>query len=329
MLTLAWPWLLLLTPLPWLIRRWLPPTDIRRAALRVPFLQDFESVSRHADGRRRRLHWPLLCAWLAWLLLLLAAARPQWVAEFVPVPVSGRDLLLAVDLSASMSERDFISGDENINRLTATKRVAAEFIHRRPGDRIGLILFGEQAYLQTPLTFDRQTVATLLDEAEIGLAGRSTAVGDAIGLAVKQLRREDARNRALILLTDGANTAGTLAPLDAARLARRTGVRIFTIGVGADELFVRSLFGVRRVNPAAELDEETLTRIAEITGGRYFRARDTETLEEIYTIIDRLEPVVQDPERYRPRADLFFWPLAGSLALTAIMLGAYARGRLG
>lgn len=327
MLTLAWPWLLLLTPLPWLIYRWLPPAEVHMTALRVPFLQAFDTLS-HRGGRRASRYGVLLGVLLAWLLLMLAAARPQWVGELAQVPVSGRDLLLAVDLSSSMSERDFIADEMRVDRLTATKQVAGEFIRRRAGDRIGLVLFGQQAYLQTPLTFDRRTVATLLDEAQIGLAGRSTAIGDAIGLAVKRLRREDARNRVLILLTDGANTAGQLAPLEAARIAQRAGVRIFTIGVGADEIYVRSLFGLQRVNPSAELDEDTLTQIAELTGGQYFRAHDTEALEEIYTIIDRIEPVVQEPEQYRPRADLFYWPLAGALLLATLLAAGYARGRL-
>lgn len=327
MLTLAWPWLLLLTPLPWLIYRWLPPAEVYMAALRVPFLQAFDTPN-HRGGRRASRYGVLLGVLLAWLLLVLAAARPQWVGELAQVPVSGRDLLLAVDLSSSMSERDFIDDEMRVDRLTATKQVAGEFIRRRAGDRIGLVLFGQQAYLQTPLTFDRRTVATLLDEAQIGLAGRSTAIGDAIGLAVKRLRREDARNRVLILLTDGANTAGQLAPLEAARIAQRAGVRIFTIGVGADEIYVQSLFGLQRVNPSAELDEDTLTQIAELTGGQYFRAHDTEALEEIYTIIDRIEPVVQEPEQYRPRADLFYWPLAGALLLATLLAAGYARGRL-
>lgn len=327
MLTLAWPWLLLLTPLPWLIYRWLPPAEVHMAALRVPFLQAFDTLS-HRGGRRASRYGVLLGVLLAWLLLMLAAARPQWVGELAQVPISGRDLLLAVDLSSSMSERDFIADEMRVDRLTATKQVAGEFIRRRAGDRIGLVLFGQQAYLQTPLTFDRRTVATLLEEAQIGLAGRSTAIGDAIGLAVKRLRREDARNRVLILLTDGANTAGQLAPLEAARIAQHAGVRIFTIGVGADEIYVQSLFGLQRVNPSAELDEDTLTQIAELTGGQYFRAHDTEALEEIYTIIDQIEPVVQEPEQYRPRADLFYWPLAGALLLATILAAGYARGRL-
>ena len=204
------------------------------------------------------------------------------------MPVTGRDLIVPVDLSASMEEQDFQLNVDCLDRLTATKAVAREFIDRRVGDRIGLILFGRETYLQTPLTFDRETVQTLLDEAAIGLAGKETAIGDAIGLGIKTLTDAgiEENRRVLILLTDGANTSGAVDPLKAADLARDRGMVIYTIGIGADALMVRSLFGVRQINPSADLDEQTLTTIAEGTGGIYFRARDTEELQRIYTILD-------------------------------------------
>jgi Ca-activated chloride channel family protein len=223
--------------------------------------------------------------------------------------------MLAVDLSFSMQEQDFELQGQWVDRLTATQAVAQDFIMRRQGDRIGLILFGENAYLQTPLTFDRETVRTLLMESQIGLAGRATAIGDAIGLAIKRLRNQDDSNRVLVLLTDGANTAGEIEPIRAAELAARDGLTIYTIGIGADEMLVRSLFGTRRVNPSAELDEETLRAIAETTGGRYFRARDTRELDDIYRLLDRLEPIEQDPESFRPVTALFQWPLGAALIL--------------
>ena len=151
-----------------------------------------------------------------------------------------------------------------------------DFINRRVGDRVGLILFGTQAYLQTPITFDRKTVQTLLDEAVIGLAGDNTAIGDAIGLAVKRLKNQPANSRVLILLTDGANTAGEVSPLKAAELAAANQLKIYTIGVGADEMIVRTFFGSRKVNPSRDLDENTLVKVAESTGGRYFRARNSD-----------------------------------------------------
>ena len=248
--------------------------------------------------------------------------RPQWVGDVMSIPVSGRDLMLAVDLSGSMQEEDFVLKGERVDRLTATKSVAGDFIERRVGDRIGLILFGERAYLQVPFTFDRKTVKTLLYEAEIGLAGKATAIGDAIGLAVKRLRERDESNRVLVLLTDGANTTGTVAPKEAAQLAAAEGLKIYTIGVGADEMLVRDLFGMRKVNPSAELDEETLKTIAGITGGRYFRARDTRELEEIYRLLDKLEPVAEEARPFRPRKALYYWPLAGAVFIAALLLPA-------
>jgi len=209
-------------------------------------------------------------------------------------------------------------GQQVTDRLTAVKAVAGNFIEHRKGDRLGLILFGDQAYLQTPLTFDRETVRTLLNEAAIGLAGKSTAIGDAIGLAVKRLRERPAENRVLILLTDGANTSGSVDPLKAADLAAREGVRIYTIGVGADEMLVRGFFGTQRV-PSNELDEATLTAIAQKTGGQYFRARDIESLQKIYALLDKLEPVSQDEETFRPIHELYAWPLSGALLLTALL----------
>jgi len=200
--------------------------------------------------------------------------------------------------------------------------VAGEFIQRRHGDRVGLILFGSRAYLQTPLTFDTETTATLLDESEIGLAGRETAIGDAIGLAVKRLRDDASSDRVLILLTDGANTSGEIQPLQAAEFAARDGLTVYTVGVGADEMMVRDFFGSRVVNPSADLDEDTLKQIAEQTGGRYFRARDVEGLEKIYEILDELEPVESDVEIIRPVDELFYWPMgiAYLLALVAAFL---------
>ena len=195
-----------------------------------------------------------------------------------------------------------------------------DFINRRVGDRVGLILFGTQAYLQTPLTFDRKTVQTLLDESAIGLAGDNTAIGDAIGLAVKRLKNQPANSRVLILLTDGANTAGEISPLKAAELAAANQLKIYTIGVGADEMIVRSFFGNRKVNPSRDLDENTLVKVAESTGGRYFRARNADELNNIYMLLDQLEPVEKDKQYFRPRSELYYWPLSLALALVAIDL---------
>ncbi|MCU7960612.1 MAG: VWA domain-containing protein, partial [gamma proteobacterium symbiont of Bathyaustriella thionipta] len=244
-----------------------------------------------------------------------AAARPQWVGEAVALPTSGRDMMLAIDLSGSMKEEDFQAAGRMINRLTAAKAVADDFIKRRVGDRIGLILFGSQPYLQAPLTPDRETLRTFLWEAQIGMAGQNTAIGDAIGMAIKQLKDHPANERVLILMTDGANTTGRLDPIKAADIAAEYGLKIYTIGMGADEILVRSLFGSRRVNPSRDLDEKTLKAVAEKTGGRYFRAHNFKELEQIYALLDELEPIKQDKLFYRPVKELFFWPAAIALLL--------------
>lgn len=320
MIHFAWPWVAALLPLPIIIRYLLRPVEVvNEAALRVPFLNDFnaESSAEYRVDVKRKLFW---IAIIVWCCLISAGMRPLWLGDFIEIPVSGRDLMLAVDLSQSMEAEDFIINDKQVNRLYATKAVAGQFIERRIGDRLGLILFGEHAYLQTPLTFDRMTVKTLLYESALGLAGQSTAIGDAIGLAVKRLREQDEQSRVLVLLTDGANTAGEVDPLQAADIAAREGLKIYTIGIGADEMIVRSFFGSRRVNPSADLDEKTLQTIADKTGGRYFRARDTEQLGKIYELLDELEPIEKDVQRFRPKTALFYWPLTLALVLMLILL---------
>ncbi|MCX7095499.1 MAG: VWA domain-containing protein [Methylobacter sp.] len=318
MIHFEWPWLLAALPLPLLVR-WLLPAKmpVEQAALKVPFLEDFSEAQTRAVPQTQQ--WRLLAAIIAWLLLIIACARPQWLGEPIEQAVSGRDLMLAVDLSGSMEEQDFFINKRPVDRLTAAKGVAADFINRRVGDRVGLILFGTQAYLQTPLTFDRKTVMTLLNEAVIGLAGDNTAIGDAIGLAVKRLKDEQADSRVLVLMTDGANTAGEVSPLKAAELAAANHLKIYTVGIGADEMIVRSFFGNRKINPSVDLDEKTLIKIAESTGGHYYRARNTDELNNIYMRLDELEPVEKDKQYFRPRSELYFWPLSPALALAAII----------
>jgi Ca-activated chloride channel family protein len=317
---LAWPWLLAALPLP-LLALWLPAApEPARAGLRFPFPGALLSMSARPPGARHRGR--LLLAALAWVLLVIAAARPQQVGETVRLPVTGRNIMLAVDLSGSMQTPDMRNGDSAISRLAAVKSVAGDFIKRRVGDRLGLILFGDQAYLQTPLTLDRSTVLTLLDEAQIGLAGQQTAIGDAIGLAIKRLRDEPVGNRVLILLTDGASNSGSIEPLKAADLAAQEGVRIYTIGVGADPAAATDPFGMLQGGDS-DLDEGTLKAIAQKTGGRYFRASDVATLTQIYGLIDKIEPKAKDEQSWRPVDELYLWPLGAALVLSiAIALSA-------
>ena len=319
MIQFIWPWALALLPLPLIVYFVLPAkSDFQDAALRIPFMDDFNNVSS-TNKNLRKNPFLLIIAILTWCLLVLAAMRPQFLGESVELPVSGRDLMMAVDLSGSMQAQDFKVQGKTVNRLVATKFVASRFIEQRVGDRIGLILFGRQAYLQTPLTFDRKTVKTLLLEAEIGLAGKETAIGDAIGLAIKRLKDKSKDSRVLILLTDGANTAGEIEPIKAAELAALNGLKIYTIGIGADEMIRQSFFGTQRINPSADLDEKTLTAIATKTGGRYFRARDTNELKKIYSILNTLEPTEKESQHFRPISALYYWPLGGALILMFLL----------
>jgi Ca-activated chloride channel family protein len=314
----ALPLVFAVTPLPLLVA-WLLPRapESDGGALRLPFYAALHASM--GEGRTTRSRLRLILATLAWVLLVTAAARPQMMGEPVQLPVSGRDLLLAVDISGSMDTQDMVLGNQVATRLAAVKYVAGDFIERRQGDRLGLILFGDQAYLQTPLTFDRKTTGIQLDEAAIGLAGQRTAIGDAIGLAVKRLRDQPQENRVLVLLTDGENTAGSVDPQKAADIAASEGVRIYTIGVGADERIVTGFFGKHRV-ANSELDEPALIAIAGKTGGKYFRARDIAGLEEIYQLIDELEPVSEDEEVFRPVHELYRWPMAAALMLSMLLL---------
>lgn len=310
MFELAWPWLLLLAPLPWLVYRYAPAAGAaQQSGLEVPFIDALESATggQHLPAGKRSLGLLIWC-YLAWLCLLFAATNPRWTGDPVPQQLQGRDMVLAVDLSESMLEQDFELGNQLISRLAATKAVAGDFIQRRVGDRIGLILFAEQAYLQAPLTHDRTTVKQLLDEAQIGLAGRSTAIGDAIGLAVKRFNSMANEQRVLILMTDGTNTAGALDPRKATELAVAEGLKIYSIGIGRDRS-TGGLVGRLLGGSMPELDEKTLTYIAEQTGGQYFRAQDIDQLAEIYQVLDELEPVEQDADTFRPVSSLYHWPL--------------------
>jgi Ca-activated chloride channel family protein len=317
------PWVFYLLPLPLLAWRLLPAATRPSAALRVPDATMFDAPTGAVTLRSAR--WPLLLAVLAWFALIAAAARPQLTGDPVSLPTSGRDLMLAVDISGSMNTEDMILDGRVVDRLTMVKAVVRDFIARRAGDRVGLVLFGSNAYLQSPLTFDLRTLATLLNEAPVGIAGGKTAIGDAIGLAVKRLRDRPADSRVVILLTDGANNVGEVAPAKAAELAAAAGVRIYTIGVGADEMRVPGFFRERIVNPSADLDEATLQQIARTAGGRYFRARNTEELAEIYAVIDGFEPVAQEARTFRPVKALFYWPLTVSLLILVILMLATAR----
>ena len=322
----AWPWWFLALPLPWIVRRLLPPKHDVGAALKVPYGRRLSAIAGvRGPARARGIG---LLATLAWALLCVAAARPQQLGPVVQPPQQGRDLMLAVDLSGSMSDEDMALGGSTVDRLTAAKAVIADFLQRRTGDRIGLIVFGLRAYVLVPLTLDHDTVRQQLQDSAVAMAGRETAIGDAIGLAVKRLSKQPAGERVVVLLTDGVNTAGMLDPVKAAELARDNHVRIHTIAFGGYGAGL-SVFGVPIQMPGSDdtTDEAGLKRIAELTGGKAFRARDTDDLAGIYREIERIEPVDRPGEAVRPRVERYPWPLGGARAcgLLAIVLPRWRR----
>ncbi|OED38438.1 hypothetical protein AB833_19870 [Chromatiales bacterium (ex Bugula neritina AB1)] len=318
MLSWQWPWLLVLLPVPWLLRLLLPEYKVQRAAIKVPFYHSLQRADRQV-ARSGADRGTAVMAGLCWCCLVLAVLRPVWVGEPVSIANSGRDLLLAVDISDSMRIDDMRTGDTFITRMAAIKQVASEFIENRRGDRIGLILFGQRAYLQTPLTFDRQSVKTQLQEALPGFAGSSTAIGDAIGKAISLLRDRPASSRVLVVLTDGANTSGS-EPREALEIAVEAEIKIHAIGVGSEFKQITDGAGrTRNIDPSKDLDEAMLQDLAAATGGRYFRARDPADLVEIYKVIDELEPMPEE-QVVRPQLSLFHWPLSFSLVFCLLLL---------
>jgi len=312
-----WPWVFTAVLLPFVVYRFLKPVPQDKAALKVPFYAQLSGTLQTSQTVVRKGR--LLILLTIWLLLLASAAKPMWLGDPEPLLTSPRDLMLAVDISGSMETKDMQLGSQMVDRLVGIKVVLDGFIKRRSQDRMGLILFADNAYIQTPLTLDHRTLVKFLNEAQIGFAGQKTAIGDAIGLALKRMKKSSEKSKVLILLTDGANTAGTVTPLDAAKMAAEHGLKIYTLGFGADELIVSSFFGNRRINPSADLDESTLQKIAELTAGQYFRARSIDELVKIYQLLDELEPQPAAGKGIVPQQSLFYWPLGAALLLSILL----------
>ncbi len=326
MLHFLWPWLFLLLPLPFLVRRWMPPATVGdRVALRVPFYRTLREISGKTSLGMSWLGVSPL-AFLVWCLLLMAGSQPLWVGNTRDLPTTGRDLMLVIDISGSMRHMDFVIDDEPADRLTVVKRVAGSFIQGRGGDRLGLILFGAQPFLRVPLTYDHRAVRYLLDDAEVALAGEYTAIGDAIGLAIKRMRRISSQSRVIVLLTDGANNEGQVGPRQAARLAAAEGMRIYTIGVGGQDVVSANPYGIWSADGAARFERAVLEDIAKLTQGHFFHALDTAGLEIAYRKLNELEPSLGTEEREYLAMPLYPWPLAGALLISIWLVIRPRRG---
>ncbi len=318
MLEFAAPWLFLLLPLPLLVRWLAPPHRESQDALQVPFFARLVDLSgltpRVGASVRRRRRIQALASILGWCLLVTASADPQWIGPPAELRKHARDLMLAVDLSGSMDARDFPGVDGGVtDRLEAAKAVLRDFASRREGDRLGLIVFGNAAYLQAPFTDDLETWLQLLDESEVGMAGPSTALGDAIGLALSLFIQSETQQRVLVLLTDGNDTGSRVPPVDAAAIAATEGVTIYTVAIGDPQT----------VGEEA-LDLATLDAISTATDGKSFVALDGASLESAYADIDRLEPATYESLSWRPRRSLFHIPLAAFALLYLLALPLFA-----
>ena len=320
MFVLALPWVLVLLPLPWLLWLLIPPVKTQvSAALKVPFYTAMQTLIQQDKTlltNRGHVWWLML----AWSLFIVALAGPKWVGEPRPLSRDSYNIMLVLDISPSMGVNDMVEHGRRETRLFAVKRAAKQFVGKRVGDKIGLILFGDQAFLLTPLTYDRRNVAQRIDDATVGLAGKSTSMGDAVGLAIKRLQQAPAEGRMIVLLTDGVSNSGVLTPLKAAALAQSEKIQINTIGLHSS-LDPRSFDGLfLSMSGAADLDEDTLKDVAKTTGGQYFRATDPASLEKIYEHIDQMTRVTQDQAEIRPQYDYYPWFLAPGLLIVFVLL---------
>ena len=293
-------------------------------ALLVPFINDLQNIKNKTSKIRtayvsKNIWFSLkfLYLFIIWSLLVIAIARPQQVGEPYRLKTENRDIMLVIDISTSMLQPDMSVLNKRVDRLSAVKYVVSEFIKKRTEDRVGLILFGTRAYLQSPLTFDKASVIDILKNTDAGMAGNSTSIGDALGLALKNIKDEkDKSNKLIILLSDGESNDGYLSMAEAINLAEKEGIKIYTIGVGAEVNFIGSIFGIKN----NELDETSLKDLAQRTKGNYFRATDLSSLENIYKKIDTLEPKSNESSIVQEKIDLFYVPLALALFLSLFLL---------
>lgn len=308
---LAYPWMLWFIPLPFILYFILPPLRMRSEALYFPgFKKAVEYTSdkprKSALVRTRNIvSWLLLI--VMWLLLVAALSGPQLVGEPELKVKTARNFLITADISFSMAEKDWTIDGKKVRRWDAVKNLMHEFIKERKGDRMGLLFFATNAYVQVPFTPDLRTVDQLLEEADVGMAGQMTHIGKAISKGIDLFEADTIKTKVMLLLTDGVDAGTDILPLDGAEMAKRDSVVVYTIGIGEPGTH------------GSDLDEKTLVQIAEITGGKYFRAKDSEALKAVYDEVNKLEPIEFEEEENRPVTLLYMYPLGCALALGFIL----------
>lgn len=302
MLKFAWPWMFLLLPLPWIIlgvfKKVKKTRSINAPTIIFPNLAKLQQAFADADAASSNIpRWQQILIGIMWALLIISLMRPEFVNNIAYSKNVGYDLMLAVDLSRSMEIVDFTEKGKPLSRIAATKQVVANFVRQRVGDRVGLIVFAEQAFLTIPLTLDTGAASKLLDNLVVGMAGERTAIGDAIGIGVQNLRKRPEASRILILLTDGDDTASHIPPMEAAKIAKSDGIKIYTIGVGN------------------KLDETLLEQMATMTGGIYYKVANVDDLQHVYTQIDQLEKSEATQKIVLIKTPLYHWPLLGAFVI--------------
>jgi len=304
---IAFLWVFWLLPLPFLIYWLLPPLRLKSASLSVP---NFKKVQEYTGEKprssamiKRRNLFSFALLTIIWVLLLAALSSPQLVAEPEMKVKTSRNFLIVADISFSMAQNDWVEKGQRVRRWDGVKSVMHDFISKREGDRMGLIFFGSSAYIQAPFTPDLVTVDGMLEEADVGMAGQMTNIGKAIVKGIEMFDQDTIKTKVMLLLTDGVDAGTDILPLDAADMAKKDSIMVYTIGIGDPN------------SGNSDLDEKTLVEISEMTNAQYFRAIDTERLDEIYDELNRLEPIEYEEEAFRPKTLLFYYPLAAALFL--------------
>lgn len=316
------PWAFVFMLVPVAIYYLLPALSVDyKLSLKVPFFEMWIKQSEQGKLSFQQCLW--FWHWIGiWTLLVLALAGPRWVGEPQALKYESHNVMMVLDISGSMGLEDMPTRHQRlISRWAVVKQTALDFVTHRTADKMGLVLFGERAYLFAPLTYDQITLKERIEDASVGLAGQATALGDAIGLAIKHLQNTPPKGRVIILLTDGVANAGVVPPLKAAELAKQEGIKIYCIGLGPDE-HSKNLSNIFwQMQHANDLDETTLKDIAKQTGGQYYRASDEKSLVDIYADIQKLEPVSQARQDLRPERQYFFWPLGLAFIWMMILFG--------